>query len=147
MTKKVYTLEKGWHEVKDGIDLLAEGLPNAAVPSLAPAAAFVDHDIEPINFKLPFKRVLNGHIIVKIDKFKYKGRIGIPDSAKRKPTTGSVVGVAPDVLDVEMGDKILYSQFAGYLLKFQGLPLLRCIGRDEVLAVLFDDSPEVESEG
>lgn len=145
MSRQVFTPEKGWHKADS--EPLVDSLPNAVAPNLAPAAAFVDTDSEPVNFKLPFKRVLNGHIVVKIDRFKYKGRVGIPDNAKRKPTTGSVVGVASDVTDVEMGDKILYSQFAGYLLKFQGLPLLRCIGRDEVLAVLFDDSPEVESEG
>lgn len=97
--------------------------------------------------KWPFKRVLNGHIMVQIDEFKYSGRIVVPEVAKRKPTKGIVVGVADDITDVQIGDKILYSQFAGYLLKFEDTPLLRCIGRDEVLAVLHDDSPEVASEG
>jgi co-chaperonin GroES (HSP10) len=97
--------------------------------------------------KLPFKRVMNGHLIVQIDDFAYRGRIVIPDTAKRKPTKGVVAAVADNITDVKVGEKILYSQFAGYLLKFNDLPLYRCIGYDEILAILEDDAPEIEAEG
>jgi len=95
----------------------------------------------------PFKRILNDHLIVQIDSFKYSGRIVVPEVAKRSPTKGVVIAVADNIKDIEVGDKILYSQFAGYLLKFEDTPLLRCLGYSEVLAVLKDDSPEVISEG
>src|SRR5271168_4339258 len=50
----------------------------------------------PEGIKWPFKKVLNGHLMVQIDAFRYKGRIIIPETAKRKPTTGIVVGIADD---------------------------------------------------
>lgn len=97
--------------------------------------------------KWPFKRVLNSHLILQIDEFKYSGRIHIPDNAKRSPTKGIVVAKADDITDIEVGDKILYSQYAGYLLKFEDTPLCRCIGYSEVLSVLNDDAPEISTEG
>jgi len=97
--------------------------------------------------KLPFKRVMNDHLIVQIDDFRYGGRIVIPETAKRKPTKGVVVAVADNITDIVVGDKILYSQFAGYLLKFGDLPAFRCIGYAEVLAILNEDAPEIEAEG
>lgn len=101
----------------------------------------------PATIKWPFKRVLNDHLMIQIDEFKYSGRIVVPDTAKRKPTKGVVVAVADNIKDIEVGDKILFSQFAGYLLKFEDTPLLRCIGYTEVLSILNPDAPEIESEG
>jgi co-chaperonin GroES (HSP10) len=100
-----------------------------------------------VSNKLPFKRVLNDHLIVQIDEFKYSGRIVVPEVAKRKPTKGIVVAIAENIKDIEVGDKVLFSQFAGYLLKFEENPLMRCLGYSEVLAILNDDAPEIESEG
>jgi chaperonin GroES len=97
--------------------------------------------------KWPFKRVLNDHLIVQIDEFKYSGRIVVPETAKRKPTKGVVVAIADNIKDIAIDDKVLFSQFAGYLLKFEDTPLLRCLGYSEVLAILNPDSPEIESEG
>ena len=96
--------------------------------------------------KWPFKRVLNQHLIVQINAFKYTGKIIVPETAKRKPTTGIVVGKAADVTDIEVGDTILFSQFAGTLLKFADVPLCRVIGYAEVIAILTENSPELESE-
>lgn len=99
------------------------------------------------SIKWPFKRVLNDHLIVQIDEFKYSGRIVVPDSAKRKPTKGVVVAIADNIKDIEVGDKVLFSQFAGYLLIFEGLPMSRVLGYTEVLSILTDDSPEIVAEG
>ena len=99
------------------------------------------------NFEHPFERVLSGHIAVVIDKFQYGGRIVIPEGAKRKPTKGKVIAVADDVKDVKIGDRVLYSQFAGYLLIFDGMPAMRMIGREELLAILKQDAPELIAEG
>lgn len=95
----------------------------------------------------PFKRVLNNHLIVQIDQFQYTGKLVVPDSIKRKPTTGHVVALADDITDIQVGDKILYSQFAGYLLKFSGIPLGRMINYSEVIGVLEEEAPDLESEG
>jgi co-chaperonin GroES (HSP10) len=97
--------------------------------------------------KWPFKKMMNGHLAVTIDKFKYSGKLIIPDTAQGKPTKGRVIMVGEDILDIQEGDKILYSQFAGYMLKFEDTPVMRILGYSEVLAILNEDSPEVEGEG
>lgn len=97
--------------------------------------------------KWPFKKVLNSHLILQIDEFKYSGKLIIPDNAKRSPTKGIVVAKADDITDIQVGDKVLYSQYAGYLLKFEETPLCRVIGYSEVLSVLNDDAPEISTEG
>lgn len=94
------------------------------------------------------KKVVNGHIIVRIDDFKYKGSIIIPDKAKRQGTKGRVVALDTDTIhDIKVGDHILYSQFAGYALKFQDVHVARCLGYQEVLSVLNEDMPSLEVEG
>jgi len=101
----------------------------------------------PATTKWPFKRVLNDHLIVQIDEFRYSGRIVVPDSAKRKPTKGVVIAIADNIKDIEVGDKVLFSQFAGYLLKFEGTPAARCISYSEVLGIVDQSAPEIEEEG
>lgn len=91
-----------------------------------------------------FKKILNNHIIVLIDEFRYQGRIVVPDIAKRLPTKGRVIAVADDITDVKVGDTILYSQFAGYALKFEEHPLMRALGANEVIAILADKTPPLE---
>jgi co-chaperonin GroES (HSP10) len=119
------------------------------VSQLSAAKALLEREAKPEDTVKthPFKRVLNDHLIVQIDTFKYTGRIIVPETAKRKPTKGVVIAVAANVTDIAVGDKILYSQFAGYLLKFGDMPMFRCIGYSEVLAILNDDAPEIEAEG
>jgi co-chaperonin GroES (HSP10) len=125
-----------------------EGFMTQNLPHHEGLAELADRDNQqkPIR-QWPFKRVLNGHLIVQIDQFQHSGRIHIPDSAKRKPTTGRVVAKAEGITDIEVGDKILYSQFAGYLLKFEDIPLGRMISYSEVIGVLNDDAPDLEQEG
>jgi chaperonin GroES len=100
-----------------------------------------------IEFEHPFARVLNSHLAVVIDGFHYGGKIVIPDNAKRKPTKGRVVALADNITDIQIGDRVLYSQFAGYLLIFEGLPAIRMIGYEEVLGILKKNTPDLISEG
>ena len=93
------------------------------------------------------KRPLNGHIFIHIDNFQYKGKIIIPDKNKRQPTKGIVIAVAKDITDIVPGDRVLYSQFAGYLLKFEDVPVCRCLGYTELLAQLEPDAPVLSVEG
>lgn len=99
------------------------------------------------SFELPFERMLNGHLAVVIDSFHYSGKLIIPDNAKRKPTKGRVVAIANDITDVKIGDRVLYSQFAGYLLVFEGLPVMRVIGYNELLSILKKKTPDLIAEG
>lgn len=68
----------------------------------------------------------------------------IPDSAKEKPQEGEVVAVGPGriddngnrvPLDVEVGDKVIYSKYGGTEVKYNGEDYLVLSARD-VLAVI-----------
>ena len=68
----------------------------------------------------------------------------IPDSAKEKPQEGEVVAVGPGrvadngtriPLDVQVGDKVVYSKYGGTELKYSGEEYLVLSARD-VLAVI-----------
>src|SRR6516164_1706270 len=62
------------------------------------------------------EEVLNSHVLVKIDAFRYGGAIVIPDEHKRQPTKGIVVAISKDLeetMNLHIGDRILYNQFAG----------------------------------
>jgi chaperonin GroES len=68
----------------------------------------------------------------------------IPDTAKEKPQMGEIVAVGPGALDddgdrlpmdVSVGDKVLYSKFAGTEVKFEGSEYLVLSSRD-LLAIV-----------
>ena len=68
----------------------------------------------------------------------------IPDTAKEKPQEGEVVAVGPGriddngnrvPLDVQVGDKVIYSKYGGTEVKLDGDDLLVLSARD-VLAVV-----------
>jgi len=67
----------------------------------------------------------------------------IPDTAKEKPQEGTVLAVGPGrfedgnrvPLDVEVGDKVLYSKYGGTEVKYAGEEYLVLSARD-VLAVI-----------
>jgi chaperonin GroES len=91
-------------------------------------------------------RPLHDRILVKrIDEeAKTKGGIIIPDTAKEKPQEGRVVAVGkgkldddgkPIPLEVQKGDRILFSKYAGTEIKLEGEEHI-IIREDDVLAVL-----------
>ncbi len=69
--------------------------------------------------------------------------IVIPDTAKEKPQEGKVLAVGPGrfedgarvPLDVQVGDRVLYSKYGGTEVKFAGEDYLVLSARD-VLAVI-----------
>lgn len=71
------------------------------------------------------------------------GGILIPDMAKEKPTTGEVVAVGPGARhegkrlepDVEVGDIVVYSKYAGNLVTLGGVEVL-LLREQEIFAVL-----------
>ena len=73
-----------------------------------------------------------------------KGGIIIPDTAKEKPQEGEVLAVGNGkildngtkvLLDVKVGDKILFGKYTGTDIKIDGEEVL-ILREDEVLAVL-----------
>ncbi len=72
------------------------------------------------------------------------GGIVLPDTASEKPSQGEVLAVGPGkvddngdrrVLDVAVGDKIIFGQYAGSTVKVDGEELL-ILGESEIFGVL-----------
>lgn len=91
-------------------------------------------------------RPLHDRVVVKrIDaEAKTAGGIIIPDSAKERPLTGSVIAVGAGKrtddgvlvpLDVKAGDKVLFGKYAGNEIRVDGVEHL-ILREDEVLGVV-----------
>lgn len=91
-------------------------------------------------------RPLNDRILVKRleQEAKTAGGIIIPDSAKEKPAEGEVIAVGPGkmnkagervAMDVQAGDKVLFSKYGGTDVKFDGQDYL-IMREDDILGVL-----------
>ncbi|HLA56355.1 MAG TPA: co-chaperone GroES [Flavobacterium sp.] len=63
----------------------------------------------------------------------------IPDTAKEKPQTGTVVavgnGTKDHIMTVKIGDTVLYGKYAGTELKFDGKDYL-IMKEDDILAII-----------
>lgn len=77
-------------------------------------------------------------------KKKLASGIFLPDTAKEKPSQGEVVAAGPGklqddgkrtALDVKVGDKIIFSKYAGTEVKFEGTDYLIVSERD-ILAII-----------
>ena len=91
-------------------------------------------------------RPLHDRLIVRRieEEEKTAGGIIIPDTAKEKPQEGRVVAVGPGKLDeegevrpleVNKGDRVLFSKYAGTEIQLEGVEHL-IIREDDVLACL-----------
>ena len=73
-----------------------------------------------------------------------KSGIVLPDTAKEKPQEGTILAVGPgktlddgtrEKMDVAVGDKVLYSKYAGTEFKIDGEELL-IVSQKDILAVV-----------
>ena len=91
-------------------------------------------------------RPLQDRVIVKrlAEEEKTKGGIIIPDTAKEKPMEGKVIAVGKGKvkedgniikMDVKVGDKILFSKYAGSEIKMDGEELL-IMREDDILGII-----------
>lgn len=91
-------------------------------------------------------RPLHDRVVVRRveEETKTAGGIVLPDSAAEKPSQGEVLAIGPgkildsgDVraLDVKIGDKVLFGQYAGSTVKVDGEELL-ILGESEIFGVL-----------
>jgi chaperonin GroES len=92
-------------------------------------------------------RPLGDRVVVKAeDELEQRTASGlvIPDTAKEKPQIGEVLAVGPGALnddgermpmDVSVGDRVLYSKYAGTEVKLDGQEYLVLSSRD-VLAIV-----------
>ncbi len=91
-------------------------------------------------------RPLQDRVVVRRteEETKSAGGIVIPDSATEKPSQGEVVAVGPgkkldngaiQEVDLRVGDKILFGQYAGSTVKLEGEELL-IMSESEVFGVV-----------
>jgi chaperonin GroES len=91
-------------------------------------------------------RPLQDRIIVKRveEEEKTKGGIIIPDSAKEKPQEGEVLAVGPGkvseegkkiAMEVKVGDRVLFSKYAGTEIKLEGGEHL-IMREDDILGII-----------
>ncbi len=84
-----------------------------------------------ISINVSTLKPLGDRVFVKVSESEEKtaGGILLPDSAKEKPQIGEVVAVGEgkrnddgsrSAVDVKVGDKVLYSKYAGTDIKFGG---------------------------
>lgn len=89
---------------------------------------------------------LGDRVVIRVLEQEEKTASGIflPDTAKEKPSQGEVVAVGPGklqddgkrvTLDVKVGDKIIFSKYAGTEVKFEGTKYLIVSERD-ILAII-----------
>ncbi len=88
---------------------------------------------------------LGDRVVIRVLEQEEKTASGIflPDTAKEKPSQGEVIAVGPGkllddgkraALDVNVGDKIIFSKYAGTEVKFEGAEYLIVSERD-ILAI------------
>ena len=93
-------------------------------------------------------RPLHDRVLVKREEEERKtaGGIVLPDSATEKPNRGEIVVAGPGKsndkgevrqIGVKVGDKVLFSQYAGTKVKVEDEELLM-MGEDDILAVIED---------
>jgi chaperonin GroES len=91
-------------------------------------------------------RPLHDRVIVQRieEEAKTKGGIIIPDTAKEKPQEGKVIAVGAGkilengtklILDVKVGDKILFGKYSGTEIKIEGEEYLM-MREDDILGVI-----------
>ncbi|WP_296828001.1 co-chaperone GroES [uncultured Megasphaera sp.] len=89
---------------------------------------------------------LGDRVVIRVLEQEEKTASGIflPDTAKEKPSQGEVVAVGSGkllddgkrlALDVKVGDKIIFSKYAGTEVKFEGTDYLIVSERD-ILAII-----------
>ena len=88
---------------------------------------------------------LGDRVVIRVlEQEKTASGIFLPDTAKEKPSQGEVVAVGPGkvqddgkrvALDVKVGDKIIFSKYAGTEVKFEGIKYLIVSERD-ILAII-----------
>lgn len=90
-------------------------------------------------------RPLGDRVVVKIVKEeKTAGGLVLPDTAQEKPQTGEVVAVGPgkmndngtrQVVDVQVGDKVLFAKYSGTEVKLDGEAYL-LLSEKDILGVV-----------
>lgn len=83
-------------------------------------------------------RVLGERVLIQRDPPEEDGHILMPHNVKKKPKTGIVLSVGPNIKEVKVGDRVAFNEYAGYFLEtsqdFEESDLI-VMRQDEILAV------------
>lgn len=90
---------------------------------------------------------LGDKVVIKVleGEMKTKSGIVLPDTAKEKPQEGEVVAVGTGkvldngqrvAFDVKVGDKVIFSKYAGTEVKFEGQDYLIVSAERDILAIV-----------
>lgn len=78
-----------------------------------------------------------GRVVVQEDVFQEQGRIIVPDTLKRRPTTGKILAAGDGVYEMlKVGERVVYGMYSGTVINFKDKPAFRILGQDEVLSVI-----------
>lgn len=91
-----------------------------------------------------------GRLVIIEDEFRYKGKMIIPETAKRKSTTGTILKMnlpKVDELPFIIGDRILTGTYSGTMVEFDGVKTWRILSENEVLAIVNDKSARLTNSG
>ena len=95
---------------------------------------------------------LPGRILVQEDKFHYSGVLHIPESAKRRPSIGTVISIGVGTtVACKIGDRVLYPMYSGTGLVFRDpktqeqLTPMRVLVPEEILCTVSGDAELVEA--
>ena len=92
--------------------------------------------VRPLHDRLLIRRIEEKEMV--------RGGIIIPDTAKEKPQEGTILAAGPgktlddgkrEAMDVKVGDRVLYSKYAGTEFKVDGEELL-IVSQKDILAIV-----------
>lgn len=90
---------------------------------------------------------LGDKVVIKVleGEMKTKSGIVLPDTAKEKPQEGEIVAIGTGkvlengqrvAFDVKVGDKVIFSKYAGTEVKFEGQEYLIVSAERDILAIV-----------
>lgn len=97
--------------------------------------------IKPVN--KVFIKPTAGRVLVERDGFHYSGKLVIPDRAKQRPTTGTVVAVGEGCEDW-LGKRVVFPMFSGTDYKFKGFPAWTMLQVEELHGEILKTDQELE---
>ncbi len=100
----------------------------------------------PVSLSVSTVKPLGDRVFVKVSSSEEKtaGGIFLPDSAKEKPQVGEIAAVGPgkrnddgsrQALEIQVGDKVLYSKYAGTDIKL-GTEEYVLLSEKDILAIV-----------
>lgn len=90
-------------------------------------------------------RIASNRLLIRIDDApKAVGRILVPDSARTRPTTGTIIAIGKGIENYFVGEKVVYGMYSGTLLRFKNQPVLRSLVEDEILGAIASGTAELE---